>query len=720
MLYYDKDKDVGFIGFFCFRKGRKIMEKSAVRIKAYAVSFHEIRVYLSKDYYGGMSSRFYIKDVENDELVLLSGDALGTNDKEYQEYAFHISFTMGKMYKIVDAYGLSCFLDFSKVSLCKEFDELYYYNGSDLGNTYSKEKTEFKLWAPLSTGVILKIKHHNQTFLYTMERGAKGVYQYTVEGDLENARYFYLVRHGEIYERTLDPYAYSSASNARASIIVDLDKLEIEDYPLEPLKHKTDAIIYETSVRDFSMSSSGGMKNQGKFLAFTETHTSTDSGNPTGIDYLSCLGITHVQLMPIQDFATVDEKNPLELYNWGYDPLQYNVTEGSYVTDPNDGYKRILEAKQMIAALHSRGIRVVLDVVYNHMHDININALERTVPYYYFRRKENGQLSNGSWCGNDLNTTARMCRKYILDMCKRWQVLYHVDGFRFDLMGIIDIETMNMIEKQCHDIDPSFMVYGEGWNMDTALPLEKKTIIQNNALTPHIGYFNDYFRDTLRGNNQMEVKGYFSGDTYKTNDAMHAICNCEMFSRIDQSINYVECHDNATCYDKLGISNHSEDEETRKRRLRLMLGAVILSQGIPFLHSGQEFFRTKNGLQNTYNAGDQVNALDWYRKDCEIETVEFVQFLIHLRKNNSCFRYENYDMIQKNVKLENIAHRMIKYSLHQEQGEWKDIIVYFNASSDNIDEHIEEGYKVIYHTDRKEIVNQSLTVTQTSLVIIAR
>ena len=468
------------------------------------------------------------------------------------------------------------------------------------------------------------------------------------------------------------------------------------------------------------MSSSSGMKNQGKFLAFTEMHTSTDSGNPTGIDYLACLGITHIQLMPIQDFATVDEKNPLELYNWGYDPSQYNVTEGSYVTDPNDGYKRIIEAKQMVSALHSRGIRVVLDVVYNHMHDININALERTVPHYFFRRKEDGSLSNGSWCGNDLNTTAKMCRKYIMDMCKRWQTLYHIDGYRFDLMGIIDVETMNMIEKQCREIDPSFMVYGEGWNMNTALPHEKRTTIQNNHQTPFIGYFNDFFRDTLRGTNQMESKGYFSGDTYKTNDAIKAMCNNDMFLHIGQSINYVECHDNATCYDKLCISNHEENEEMRKRRLRLMLAAVILSQGVSFIHSGQEFFRTKNGLQNTYNAGDQVNALDWYRKDCEIDTVEFLQFLIHLRKNNPCFRYDNYDMIHKNVKMENISHRMIKYALHQDNGDYKDIIVYFNASNDAIEEPVEEGYKVIYHTDKKEIINHSLTITGVSLVIVAR
>lgn len=339
------------------------MEKTAVRMKAYAVNFNEVRVYLSKNYYNGISSKFYLKNLETDELLLLSGDALESTNSDFQEYAFHVTFKMGRVYKIVDAYGLTCFLDFSKLAMCKEFDELYFYDGNDLGSQYTKEKTTFKVWAPLSTGVILKIVKNGQDYLYPMERGLKGVYSAEVEGDLELAHYFYLVKHAGNYDIAMDPYAYASSSNGRTNIIVDLQKVPLKKYPLQPLVHKTDAIIYETSVRDFSMSSTSGMKNKGKFLAFTEPHTSTDSGNPTGLDYLSCLGVTHIQLMPINDFATVDEKNPLELYNWGYDPAAYNVTEGSYVSNPDDGYKRILEAQQMIEALHSRGLRVVLDVV---------------------------------------------------------------------------------------------------------------------------------------------------------------------------------------------------------------------------------------------------------------------------------------------------------------------------------------------------------------------
>ena len=698
------------------------MEESAVRMKAYAVAFDEIRVYLSKGYYNGISSQFYIKNIENDQLIPLNGDSLNNSSQDgFQEYVFHTNFTMGKVYKVVDAYGLSCYLDFSKLSMCEEFDELYFYDHNDLGNQYTKEKTTFKVWAPLATGVILKVmKWNGETELFPMKRQKKGVYFVEVCEDLELEQYVYLIRHTNSYEVTLDPYAYSSSSNGRASIIVDLEKVPCRQFDLPVLEKMTDMVIYETSVRDFSMSSTSGMKNKGKFLAFTELNTSTDSGNPTGLDYLSCLGITHLQLMPIADFATVDEKNPLELYNWGYDPLAYNVTEGSYVTDPDDGYMRMTEAQRMVEALHSRGIRVVMDVVFNHMHDVNINALERTVPYYFFRRNEDGSLSNGSWCGNDLNTTALMCRKYILDMCRRWQVLYGIDGFRFDLMGIIDQETMKLVDAQGKALDPSFVVYGEGWNMPTALDEEMRTTIQNNLKTPYIGFFNDFFRDTLRGTNQMETKGYFSGDTYKTNDAMKAICNLDMFAKITQSINYVECHDNATCYDKLQISNYDESEKIRKRRSRLMMAAVILSQGVPFLHSGQDFFRTKGGLSNTYNAGDQVNALDWNRKDMEIDTTQFVQFLIHLRKNNPCFRYGSYDMIRKNVKTENINHRMIKYSLHQNEGEYKDFIIYFNASLETLQVEVEDGFQLLYHSEKGKILDHQLDVNGVCLAILVR
>lgn len=697
------------------------MEAKAVRMRAFATGFDEIKVHLSKQYYNGISHKFYLKNLKTDEMELLSGEVHSSDEEAgFRVYTLNASFELGCVYRVIDAYGLSCYLDFSKLALTEEFDELYYYDGDDLGCTYTPEQSTFKVWSPLSTGVILSTVQHGEDVLYSMKRGKKGVYEITLKGNYEGMHYHYLINTAETYITSNDPYAYSSSSNRRTSIVVDLEKLKVKKFDLPRLKSKTDMIIYETSVRDFSMHKAGKMKNRGKFLAFTEKETRTDTGKTTGLDYLEEIGITHLQLMPINDFATVDEAHPLVLYNWGYDPAQYNVTEGSYVTDPDDGYARVREAQQMIEAIHERGIRVVLDVVYNHMHDINNNALEKTVPHYFFRRNGDGSLSNGSWCGNDLNSKAKMCRKYILDMCKRWQILYGVDGYRFDLMGILDIETMKLVEKQGRELDPSFVVYGEGWNMGTALKEEDRTTLNNSRKVPQIGFFNDFFRDTCRGTNQMESKGYFSGDTYKTNEMISALCDFHKFENIEQSINYVECHDNATTYDKLKISNYDEEKEVLRKRTKLMLAAILLGQGVPFVHSGQEFYRSKRGQTNTYNAGDSINALDWSLRDRRNEAVEYFKMLVQLRKNNPCFRYNSFETMKENVKLENVNYRIIKYHLKQLKGEYKEFIVYFNPSTEDFTIDVDKDFQLFYHMDNEKIKDNTIKVTAVSLVILVK
>lgn len=700
------------------------MDFTLERIKAYAVDFDRIQVFLSGGYYNGMSNKFYLRNRKDLSMIALNGDRLAKSSLDgFQEYRLKANFIVGDEYDIVDAYGLACVLNYSKLALCKNFDDMFAYSGNDLGSHYSRKGTRFKLWAPTSTDVILKIiKNSGQIYFYSMKRERKGVYTCYVKDNLDGCKYIYLVKQGDIYISCIDPYAISSTVNGKASIVIDEEKVQCKQYELPQLKRNTDAIIYEVSVRDFSSSELDKFKYGRKFLSFTETGLKSDNGEKIGIDYLEDLGITHIQLMPFYDFASVDEHNINELYNWGYDPAQYGVTEGSYVTDANNGYKRITEAQQMIEAFHKKGIRVVMDVVFNHMHDVNNNPFERSVPYYFFRRWWNSEsLSNGSWCGNDFNTTARMCRKYILDICRRWQVLYGVDGFRFDLMGIIDIETMNQIYQQGKAIDSSFMLYGEGWNMETAIPYEERSTLVNQAKTPNVGYFNDYIRDTLRGPNEMGKNGYISGDTYKTNDALIAVCDLNKFSNINQSINYTECHDNITCYDKLKLSNHNEDEETICKRLTLMLGTTILSIGVPFIHSGQEFYRTKNFQENSYNAGDHVNALDWKRKDKYINNVNFIKFLIALRKENECFRYDDKDVIRQNIKLENAHHRMIKYSLHQNNGEYSDFIVYINPSLDNLTITVEDGYILLKHTENSVIYNgNQLCINKVSMAILGK
>ena len=702
------------------RKGWDLdMQRESIRMYAYAIDFDLIKVDLSLNYYNGISSQYYLKNLDTSEVKILKGEAT-EKENGFQSYLLHTDFSVGTRYKVFDNYGLACFLDFSQLSMSKDFDDHFYYDGDDLGSHYTKEKTTFKVWSPLSTEVVLKIWKDEDLHYYPLERGDKGVYSTTIKKDLDGYEYVYIIGMNEQSIETADPYAYSCTANMHSSVVIDLDKVRRVDYPLTELKHNTDAVIYEVGVRDFSVDEYGQITHKGEFLGFCEEGTVTKNGFSSGMDYLDMLGVTHVQLLPINDYATVDEDHPDLLYNWGYDPAQYNVPEGSYITDPNDGYKRILDCQRMVRCIHKHNMRVILDVVYNHMHDVNNNTLEKTVPYYFFRRDENGELSNGSWCGNDLNTTAKMCRKYILDMCKRWQVLYGVDGFRMDLMGIVDNDTVNMIYEQGHALDSSFMLYGEGWNMGTALPDSEKTTIENNHKTPHVGFFNDHFRDTVKGPNQMEVKGYTSGDTYKTNEAIIAMCDYNKFLSIEQSINYTECHDNATVFDKFIISNGHEDEYCRQKRCLLTLAMTILAQGVPFIHAGQEFLGTKNGNQNSYNAGDAVNKLDWERHDEYMNVVQAVKFFIDLRKHNKCFRYYDYEDMHQHVFINNIYYRMVEYHLTQDEGDYKEFKIYFNPSYDVITIGIEDDFKILYSMSNERIENGQLNVFGVSMVVCAR
>lgn len=693
------------------------MQRESVRMKAYAVSFDAIEVYLQTNYYNGISSKFYLKNMETLQSTLLAGDAEGESDG-WRIYRLRAEFELGTSYQIMDAYGLFCNLDVTRLALTEQFDRDYYYAGNDLGSTYKPNMTVFKVWAPLATGVILKVYHGPLVNFYAMVRKDKGVYEIKIYRDLDGYEYTYLITHNDVSVETTDPYAYASTSNALRSIVINLERVDHSDYPLPPLRHMTDAIIYEVGVRDFSMDPYGGLRHKGKFLAFTERGNRTYLGYPSGVDYLADLGVTHIQLMPIQDFATVDEDHPYELYNWGYDPVQYNVTEGSFVTDPNDGYRRIVECQQMIKNIHRHGMRVVMDVVYNHMHDVNNNALEKTVPYYWFRRHE-GKLSNGSWCGNDINSEGLMVRKYIVDMCIRWQTLYGVDGFRFDLMGLLDIKTIQEVQQECTAIDPSFIIYGEGWNMGT-LPESRKASMDNHGLLPGIGFFNDYFRDTIRGTNQMETKGYVSGDTYKTNEAIRVLCDYEKFSSVEQSINYVECHDNATVYDKFSVSNVGEVESCIERRCLIALGAVLLAQGVPFIHAGEEFFGTKNGNGNSYNIGDSVNMISWGRRDQYVEQVNQIKFLIRLRKNNKCFRYYDFEDMRNHIHIYNCYHKMIEYHLSQDEGDYREFRVFINPSYDPLTVDIDPAYQVIFCMENEQLQDCKLTVRGVSMVICAK
>lgn len=676
------------------------MENSAIRMIAKMILANKMEVLLVRQYYDGNSDRFYLRNVLTGDLQKIMISAKYVEEK-YTHYFFddvNIDFT--QVYQVLDAYGLSETLQYTPLINDPEFMKVNYYDGHDLGSTYYPDYTVFKVWAPTALEVKVMVKKNHEFISYDMKRVENGVFSLYLSGDYDNCEYLYQVRHHDSFINALDPYAYSSSANGRSSIIIDLNKcmIDLNRQYLKPLKQKTDAILYELSVRDFTMYENSPSKHKGKFLGVSEAGLITKHGNNAGLDYLVNLGITHVQLMPIFDFATVDENQPHLLYNWGYDPAQYNVPEGSYCSDPNDGYSRVLECKEMIARLHRHGLRVIMDVVYNHMYDVNASPFERIVPGYYFRKNMDGTLSNGSWCGNDLESCNYMVRKYIIDMSRRWQSFYGVDGYRFDLMGIIDIETINQVYQICHSYDKSFMVYGEGWNMPTSLPDDQKAMQFNHYKMPNISFFNDEFREVIKGGSSDGVlvnKGFITGNLYETERARNCIMACNRYTSPDQSINYVECHDNATIFDKLYISNVEEGLNGILERQKNLTIVTLLSQGIPFIHAGQEFYRTKGGIGNSYNSPDNINSINWDFRDIYKDDVEDIKKIIQLRKNNKCFRYSTVEDIEKNIIVENIDFKMLKYTLKQDEGEYQKFVIYINPSNFTFD-YDETDYQLLY------------------------
>lgn len=702
-------------------------------ITAYLDDYQLISVYLSKYYYDGKSSVFRLRDHRLGTLTDL--EIIRTYESRQGDFIVYKlrlkePLVFGEEYDIMDAYGLSCPLIYGRIVRLDTFDQQFGAKDAKLGAMYTKEKTTFRVWAPTATKCKVEYVINNQSHTSRMQRNAFGIYEAEVLGDLDGASYTYLVRNSEDWQQAIDPYALSSFANAKRSVVIDPEKIKVDlkKDKLPPLKQYTDAIIYEMSVRDFTMMKDCGFKYNGKYLGVIEEGTHLPNGGKTGLDYLKELGVTHLQLMPIGDFGTVDEDHPETYYNWGYDPVQYSVPEGSYATNPRDPYGRILEVKQMIAKLHECGFRVVLDVVYNHMFDRYKTSFEKIVPSYYFRHGKNGELSNGSFCGNDMATDKIMVRKYIVDSCLRWVKEYGVDGFRFDLMGIIDIDTMNEVVKACLEVDENLMFYGEGWNMPTMLPDDKKAMMDNYEKLPHIGFFNDCFRNTMRGPNGAEhmfEKGYTSGNTYLTSQAAKLVLGCNYLGDPWRSINYIECHDNETFWDKLKASNYQDTRALLYTRINISNALVILSQGVPFLHCGQEFCRTKFGEHNTYNRPDSINQINWYRKEQNIEQVNFVKDMIKIRKQFPCFRIPDAKIIEACCSVEEVDYRMIVMTMNYPMDGYDQVKLYFNPSEKAYPIDLNDGHHYDLIGDLRGYVNESLDdqeliVLPISIAIIAR
>ncbi len=568
----------------------------------------------------------------------------------------------------------------------------YSYEGDDLGNTYTPEHTSFRLWAPTASDVQVLLYDNELgglTRQETMQRSEQGTWYARVAGNLATWYYVYLLTiHGGT-QTAVDPYVKAIAVNGVRGMIVNLTTTHPNDWNSDTyrtLAHSTDAVVYELHVRDFSISQDSGMANKGRYPAFTERDTKSPNGVVTGVDSLVQLGITHVQVLPVEEFASVDENAP-DQYNWGYDPRNYNVPEGAYATTPH-GTARITEFKQLVQSLHRANIGVIMDVVYNHTYATLNSDFNKIVPQYYYRTDYAGNYTNGSGVGNELATERPMVQKFVRDSLKYWVQEYHIDGFRFDLMALLGVETMKQVVQDLHVLNPHVLLYGEPWTGSSSALPDSQLATKGQQKNLGFGAFNDDMRNVLVGSmfdahNQgfptgaegqvdaikVGVKG--SIDTFTANPG--------------ETVNYATSHDNYTLWDKLARSNSGDPEYDRILMDELVQAIVLTSQGLPFLQGGDEFLRTKGGNDNSYNAGDAVNQFEWERKSQHIDVFNYYAGLIALRNNHPAFRMTTAEDVRTHLSFLDSPDNTVAFQLTDSANgdSWQTIIVIYNPNKAN-------------------------------------
>lgn len=631
------------------------------------------------------------------------------------------------------------------------------YTENDLGAVYSPKMTRFKVWASEAESVKLNLykqgEGDNLIEQHIMKKSANGTYVFEKQGDCNGIYYTYtVVNHGEEQE-AVDPYTKAAGVNGQRGMVINLEKTNPQGFELDGYRnpeHITDAIIYEGSVRDFTMDESSGVFHNGKFLGLTEANTTNHFGEATALDYISGLGVTHVQILPAFDFETVDEKNQKAQYNWGYDPDNYNVPEGSYAVSPYDGAVRIQEMKQMVLALHSRGIGVIMDVVFNHTYRRDDSNLQKIVPGYYYRSDETG-YTNGSGCGNEVASDRPMVQKLIVDSLIYWAKEYHIDGFRFDLMGVLDIDTMNVIAERLKEIRPDIYLYGEGWNGGpSSLTEEKRAFKASAKKMPGIGMFNDDIRDTIKGSVFYDDHlGFVNGGTHLENALRYGITGAVAHPQVDydaygskpwakepgQSINYVSCHDNYTLWDKLSVSCPEASEEKKKAMNRLCAAIVFTSQGVPFIQAGEEFLRSKplpekkGFAENSYNMPDEVNSIKWDNIHEYPDMIAYYKGLMELRKAHPVFRMQSEaEMTQNLCFLSDTPENVVAYLLKGKGADDtpENILVIFNGNDEEILYNLPEGkWKILVDdktagADGKKIISEKADVEPLSALVLEK
>lgn len=636
-------------------------------------------------------------------------------------------------------------VSFGAIFSSKAFEEKYHYAGNDLGAVYTPTATRFRVWAPTATKVELVTYTQGQGGtgeVYPMIADVNGTWVQTILGDQHGLFYNYRVMVGGQVNEAVDPYARAVGVNGDRGMVIDLSRTNppgFTELQKPEFADFVDAIIYELHVRDLSIHPDSGITQKGKFLGLIEEGTRGPSGVKTGLDHLVELGITHLHLLPSFDYATVDETRlDRQQFNWGYDPKNYNVPEGSYSTDPYDGEVRVREFKQMVQGLNEAGIRVVMDVVYNHTSRSGDSHLNLIVPGYYYRMTPEGGFSNGSGCGNELADERSMVRKMIVDSVVYWATEYKVDGFRFDLMGLHHVDTMNEVRATVDEIDSSILIYGEGWT-GGATPLRAifGALKTNVRKIPGIAVFSDDMRDGIKGHvfNDREP-GFVNGGLGLEESVKFGIVAGTDHGQVKyrqvnyssapwalepaQSINYAEAHDNLTLWDKLLKTNPQESEAELLKMHKMASALVLTSQGVPFLHAGQDLVRTKFGDSNSYQSPDEINRIDWSRKVEYGGVFAYHQGLVQLRKAHPAFRMITSAQIREHLTfLEMPARQMVGYSLtnHANNDSWQTIVVLFNATLKEQTVILPgENWVVVVDGERAGI--EQLAIVQGSVVII--
>lgn len=621
------------------------------------------------------------------------------------------------------------------------------YRGPDLELSLDATGTYFTLWSPKAEAAEVIIYDTDRNTapvqILQMKPSDNGTWRVAVPEMLYGKFYTFRVTvGGKKLAETPGVWAKAVGTNGERAAIIDFAATNPEGWAADKgpeLKNITDAVIYEMHHRDFSVHPSSGIVHKGKFLALTEPETRSTLGDATGIEHLKELGITHVHILPSYDYNSVDESNlPSNQYNWGYDPFNYNVPEGSYSTNPADPAVRIREMKEMIKALHDAGIGVVMDVVYNHTANNDDSNFSLTAPGYYYRHRPDGSYSDASGCGNETASDRAQMRDFIVNSVKYWAQEYHIDGFRFDLMAIHDIETMNKVAAELKRINPSIFVYGEGWTAgDSPLPAEQRALKENVDKMTGIAVFSDDIRDAVKGHySDASDRGFATGKPGNAETVKIGIVASTAHPQVDYAkgnnskfpyagapteiINYVSCHDDLTLTDKLAASMPGSTEAARQRAARLAQTIVFTSQGTPFMFAGEEVFRDKKGVHNSYKSPDSVNAIDWTLKNKNADQFNYYRELIKLRKAHPAFRMTTAKEIAKNIVFDKVTSpNVISYSIknHANGDEWKEIKLVFNGSESPFVAKVPKGDWIVVARDG-QIKADGLTTSKGGTIVV--